>query len=620
MAGGGSSRNIRNVVLFLLVWGACGSYMATHLRRGWIPHDEGALAQSAERVMNGELPHRDFIELYTGGLTFLHSFAFRHLGVNLFTLRIVLFVFFLAWVPAVYFIAGELAPGWAAAGTTLLAVAWSVPNYAAAVPSWYNLFFATFGIAALFCYVKKPVAPWLFLAGVCVGLSFLAKSVALYFLAAVLIYFVFREQSLSVASADAARGRARWYVAFVAFSAALLVALLVTLVHGRHQPPEYFEYVLPAAMLAILLVGREGRRIPGTDRERFAALLRMVAPFVAGAALPIAIFLWPYLKSHSLSELVMGILVLPVRRMSGASMLPPAIVSRLPALLLAGVVILLARSRGRLRQAGSTGFAGLLAVLLALSYRYPAAYRVAWHTAEGLIPLLALLCIVRLLGYPRSLPPVATSDQERLLLLAGAVSLCSVVRFPFAAEIYFCYVAPLVVLAGAALLKTVPSVPRTVRVALAGYYLVFVSVLFAPGFLDDMGKNYGPDLQVATLDLARAGRLRVSRETAGVYERLIPFINEHAANGEILAGPDCPEVYFLAGKRNPTRMLFDFFVDQRVREQELLRLADDPAIKVLVVNTEPGFSGSYAEDSYRKITGQFDDEEDIGNFEVWWRQ
>jgi hypothetical protein len=63
-----------------------------------------------------------------------------------------------------------------------------------------------------------------------------------------------------------------------------------------------------------------------------------------------------------------------------------------------------------------------------------------------------------------------------------------------------------------------------------------------------------------------------------VYERLVPFINEHAANGEILAGPDCPEVYFLTGKRNPTPMLFDFFVDQRVRDRQILRLANDPAI------------------------------------------
>ncbi|MGA2483478.1 MAG: glycosyltransferase family 39 protein [Candidatus Acidiferrales bacterium] len=607
-------------MLFLLAWGVSGVYMATQLRRGWIPHDEGSLAQSAERVMSGELPHRDFTELYTGGLTFLNSFAFRHLGVNLFSLRIVLFVFFLAWVPAVYFIATELAPGWAAAGITLLAVSWSVPNYAAAVPSWYSLFFATFGIAALFRYVKKPAVVWLVLAGVCVGLSFLVKSVALYFLAAVLIYLIFREQSFPAARAVETSRRGRLYFAFVVCSVLALVALLVVLVQGRHQGSEYLEYVLPAATLGFLLVAREGRRMPGTARERFTTLFRMVAPLLAGAALPIALFLWPYVKSHSLPAFAMGVFVLPAKRISGATMFPPAIVTRLPTLLLAGVVILLAKSRGWLRQAGSAGFFVLLAVLLALAYRYPAAYRVVWHTAEGLIPLLALLCIARLLGYPRSLPPVAASDQERLLLLAGAASLCSVVRFPFAAEIYFCYVAPLVVLAGAALLKTVPSVPRTVRVALGGYYLVFAVFLFAPGFLDDMGKGFGPDLQVATLDLARAGRLRVSLETAGVYERLVPFINEHAANGEILAGPDCPEVYFLTGKRNPTPMLFDFFVDQRVRDRQILRLANDPAIKVLVVNTEPGFSGSYAEESYRKIAGQFDDEEDIGNFEVWWRQ
>jgi hypothetical protein len=620
MTDGRLSRNIRSAVIFLLVWGLCGFYLATQLHRGWIPHDEGSLAQSAERVMNGELPHRDYIELYTGGLTVLNSFAFRHLGANLFTLRIVLFVFFLTWVPAVYFIASELAPGWAAAGITLLAVAWSVPNYAAAVPSWYNLFFATFGIAALFRYVKKPAAVWLFLAGACVGLSFLAKSVALYFLAALLVYFVFREQALSAARAPRT-GRRTWiYSAFVVICSIGLVALLAVLI-GRHQPlQEHLEYVLPAGLLGFLLVAREGKQIPGTDRERFATLFRMVGPFLAGTVLPVAVFLWPYVRSHALPAFVTGVFILPARRIGGAYMVPPPIVTRLPLLALACLMVLLAKSRGWQRHAGSAFLAVLLAVLLAVSFRHAPTYRLVWQTAESVIPLLVLLGVARLLGWPRSLAPLAAPTQERLLVLVGAASLCALVRFPFAAEIYFCYVAPLVVLACAAVLGTIPTLPRAARVALGGYYLVFVVFLFAPGFLDDMGKQYGPDRQTVLLDLARAGGLRVNPDTAAVYERLIPLVREHALGGEIVAGPDCPEVYFLAGKRNPTPMLFDFFEDQRERERLLLRLAGDPGIKVLVVNTEPGFSGSYAVQPYEQMTQEFDDVEEVENFEVWWRQ
>jgi hypothetical protein len=97
-------------------------------------------------------------------------------------------------------------------------------------------------------------------------------------------------------------------------------------------------------------------------------------------------------------------------------------------------------------------------------------------------------------------------------------------------------------------------------------------------------------------------------------------VQEHAAGGGILAGPDCPEVYFLAGKQNPTPVLFDFFEEQRVREQRLLRLADDPRIKVLVVNTDPAFSGSYPGQWYEGMTQPFEHVEDVEYFEVWWRK
>lgn len=205
------------------------------------------------------------------------------------------------------------------------------------------------------------------------------------------------------------------------------------------------------------------------------------------------------------------------------------------------------------------------------------------------------------------------------MLLASVTAFCSLVQFPFAAPIYFCYVAPLAVLTSAAVLPTLPFVPQAARVSLAGYYLAFAVLLFTPGFIYDMGWRYSPDRQTARLDLARAGKLRVSPETAEEYERVVPVILRHSAGRGVLAGPDCPEVYFLAGQRNPTRMLFDFFEDAASRKEELLRWAADPSIKVLVVNTQPSFSDPYPKEWHDAMTKPFAAMEKVGKFEVWWR-
>ena len=152
-----------------------GVYVGLQIGRGWVPADDGTLAQSALRVMQGQLPHRDFREIYTGGLSFIHALAFRVLGVNLMSLRICVFLFFLAWIPAVYYIALRFAPAIAAGAITLLAVAWSYPNYPASMPSWYNLFFATFGAASLLRYLEVRTRRWLFVAGLCGGASILSR-------------------------------------------------------------------------------------------------------------------------------------------------------------------------------------------------------------------------------------------------------------------------------------------------------------------------------------------------------------------------------------------------------------------------------------------------------------
>lgn len=171
---------MRGRAAFLFFWLVAVAYLAGCADRGWIPHDEGFLAQSAERVLEGELPHRDFDELYTGGLSYLHAAAFRLFGVRLLSPRWTLLIFAAAFAAAVWAIARRVAGPVAAGAVLWLAVAWSLPIYFAALPSWYNLFFAVFGALAVLRYLETDVRRWLFVAGLCGGLSFLIKLVGLY--------------------------------------------------------------------------------------------------------------------------------------------------------------------------------------------------------------------------------------------------------------------------------------------------------------------------------------------------------------------------------------------------------------------------------------------------------
>ena len=90
------SRNdaLARLLVLCLVMIIAGTYVGVRVGQSWIAVDDGTLAQSAVRVLQGQLPHSDFVEVYTGGLSFIHAAAFRVFGVNLLSLRICVFLFF----------------------------------------------------------------------------------------------------------------------------------------------------------------------------------------------------------------------------------------------------------------------------------------------------------------------------------------------------------------------------------------------------------------------------------------------------------------------------------------------------------------------------------------------
>src|SRR5260370_41073093 len=107
-----------------------------------------------------------------------------------------------------------------------------------------------------------------------------------------------------------------------------------------------------------------------------------------------------------------------------------------------------------------------------------------------------------------------------------------------------------------------------------------------------MGYYDQPDREMRVWDWRRGGSLRIEPRFVEIYKRLIPLIQLHAGAGEIYAAPDCPEIYFLSGYRNPTPALFDFFEDDHGRSERVLRLVDSRPIRVVVINNDPSFSSA----------------------------
>jgi hypothetical protein len=608
-------------------------YVGWHLGRGWVPHDEGALGQSAVRVLQGELPHRDFDELYTGGLTFLNALAFRLFGTTLITMRMVLFAVFLAWIPAVFYVASGLGRPAAAAGVTILCVVWSLPNYPAPVPSWYNLFLAVFGIAALFRWLEDRRKVWLVAAGIAGGLSVLVKVVGLYYIAGVLLFLVFQAHEDAVQGRVAAtpvdggssrRGALRdlGYPLFVSACLSIFVFGLVMLTRHQFYPAELVQFVVPGLLVASLLVRNEWtQRVEGTI-NRFAPLGRLVVPFIVGFAIPVVIFLVPFARAHALGALFNGVFVLPSKRFGSASF-PTAPLKSMVALIPVALILAYGRRFAeRMDRSRVLALALVLVMYIMASGDEPRLYRFVWSALRSALPVLVLLGVIVLARARtttvRSTSPELTLLRSHTMLLLSVTAIFTLIQFPFSAPIYFCYIAPLLILLAVALLRHVrpmaPAVPRSIAIFLIAFAVMRVNT----GTIYNMGLWYQPYPETMSLGFPRA-RLDVRLKDATTYRAAIPLLEQHARGAYTWASPDCPEIYFLSGLRNPTRSLFDFFDDENGRTTRILSTLERNRVTAIVLNTQPAFSSGIPSDLNAALEARYPFSADDGKFRIRWQ-
>jgi Dolichyl-phosphate-mannose-protein mannosyltransferase len=586
-------------------------YVSVHLRNGWVPADEGTLAQSALRTMEGQLPHRDFGEIYTGGLSLLHALAFRVFGVTLMSLRICVFIFFLAWLPAFYSIAVRFTPPSSAGVITLLAVAWSYPNYPAAMPSWYNLFFATFGAAALLRYLDVRKVRWLYIAGICGGISILIKIIGAYYVAGALLFLVFVEQEDHESGGWKFEGTQRRPTAYRIFAASallLFLAAILYLLQTRLRAGEIYDFVLPAAALVGLIFLSEMDNRSAGSAERFRALFRSVLPFLGGVVTPIAIFLVPYARTGSIRAIFSGVTSSAAAHVVDLGRIrPPGVGQSTYAVVMLGIVA--AAMYRRELQSKLVGVCLGFALLILLYLSTQGIVAGVWYSVAMMTPLVVLAGAAILLRSTRS-GSLSKLQRQKIMLLISLAAICSLVQFPFAAPIYLSYCLPLTLLAALAIVTTAKKFPGTyVLVAITGFYLLFGVVRLVPDYIYELTHKVGT---LEELHIPRAAGLRV--EFAPDVETFVHLLQEHAPNGLIYAGNDCPEVYFLTGLRNVTHD------DSGVAPEEVLKAIDSMDVKEVVINEAPFFPGGRINPEFRTvIVRKFPESRRMGIFSVYWR-
>jgi Dolichyl-phosphate-mannose-protein mannosyltransferase len=601
------------------VFAIAAVYVGAHISSGWVPADDGILSQSALRVMQGQLPHRDFAEIYTGGLSVIHALAFRVFGVNLLSLRICAFLFFLAWIPAVYYVALRFTSALAAGLITLVAVAWSFPNYPAAMPSWYNLFFAMFGAAALLRYLEARRARWLFVAGVCGGVSILIKVIGAYYIAGVLLFLAFLEQSDEQSKEQSdeqtnhestkTRKNAVPYRVFSISALLLFLATVLYMFHARLGIGELYHFVLPAGMLvALILLGERNVRGAGT-RERFSSLLKLLVPFVCGVLSPVIAFLAPY-ASGAVGQFFSGVTSSAIARSVGLGVLRPvSIKEAIFALTLAALVA--GAMYWREFQGKPVGAAvGLgLTVMLVKSATSSGIVSGVWYSVATLTPLVVLLGAAVVLAAGKS-GGLTKLQRQQVMVLISLSAMCGLVQYPFAAPIYLCYALPLTLLAAVAVVATAKKQPGTyVLAAVAGFYLLFGVGMLVPDYIYELTHKVG---RMDDLHLERAGGLRI--EYAANFADLIHLLQQHSPNGLMYAGNDCPELYFLSGLKNVTRD------DAGAPAEEVLKALQSDDLKLVVINEAPFFPAAKMSPEVRaEVMRKFPENQLVGIFRVFWR-
>jgi hypothetical protein len=599
--------------LLVAGWALIAVVVGLRLNEGWMPHDDGSFAQSAQRVLNGELPHRDFAELYTGGMTFLNAGVFRVFGEDLFWLRIPAYLLFLASLPCFYYIARRFAPPAVAGLATVVGYSWGFPVYPAAVPSWYVLFFSIMGVAALLRFLDTQNDRWVVVAGLFGGLAIAFKITGVYYVLGAMLFLLFLDQLQN-------RGERRRFRLSDLFACAIVpFALIVaaSVLRKRFGVSEVVTLLLPlvAVSWVVLATERTVAALPATTRLKRRA--GQLGPFCLGVLVPVGLVSLPFVLTGSTGAFLNGVFVTPQTRTDFTYLSLPDPARLLYAIPIVVVLVLPLVVRRTWAYAAGISAAALVAAFVGLAYDTIWAYRAAFEAGRQVAPLVVAIGTISILALP-------VSTRRRMLAAPLFLTLCMVaylglVQYPFGAPVYYCYVAPLVVLAAVGVASYLDVEPRAAGIALLAAFAILGITIMDRGPLSTLGLYPTHAGGTAILDPRRAS-IRIPADERATYTRVVELLREHDSGPYTFAGPDAPEVYFLSDRENPTRALFDFLDDtDSARGAKLVDTLVSHHVTAIAINFDPGFSSPLDAGTLRSLRAIYPQHEPVGRFDVRWK-
>jgi hypothetical protein len=208
-------------------------YGALFNRESVLSYSIGYNLYSAERLLAGEVPYRDFHTLYPPETLYLNACLFQWFGVSLYTALFGVFIFKTLTVLFIYLSGREVLPrGWAVA-VAALSLVWLRPNGPfKAVPMHYGALFLAVALWLLLKDCRAPRSAWLFAAGVALGvLAVFKHNIGAYALAGALIVTLLDNRHISLKPSALLRQTKRGATLLAGF----LLPVVPTLVYMKSQ-------------------------------------------------------------------------------------------------------------------------------------------------------------------------------------------------------------------------------------------------------------------------------------------------------------------------------------------------------------------------------------------------
>src|SRR4029450_134749 len=141
--------------------------------------------------------------------------------------------------------------------------------------------------------------------------------------------------------------------------------------------------------------------------------------------------------------------------------------------------------------------------------------------------LLAVATVVAAAAFIGGAGAASSTRRQQLMIVAAGLATFSLIQFPFAAPIYFCYATPLLALVALAVVREIELPSLAVPGALAATFIAFALVRMYPGYLYNIGLGYARYQPRAPLPSPRGGDVRILAHISDEYSQVVDVVRRH---------------------------------------------------------------------------------------------